>query len=384
MKYNFDEQPSRYNTDSLKWSVGDNELPMWVADMDFQTAPEIRQVLGERLMHGIYGYSVVPEAWYICYMNWWKNRHSFTLNKDWLMFVSGAIPAISSIVRKLTTPAENVVVLTPCYNIFFNCITNNGRNIVESPLLYSNGAYSIDWDDLEQKLALMQTTLMIVCNPHNPIGKIWDVDTLSKIGELCKRYGVTVIADEVHCDITDPGKEYVPFAAASDVCRDVSISIYSPSKAFNMAGLQSACISVPDQFLRHKVNRAINTDEVAEPNCFAVYGAMAAFEYGADWLEELKQYLYVNKQFAQIFIESEVDGVNVVASDATYLLWLDCTAITDDSEALAKQIREKTGLCLSPGAQFGGNGKHFLRLNLACTRAALEEGLARLKAGVAK
>ena len=222
MKYNFDKPTNRRGTGSLKWDVPENELPMWVADMDFETVPEVVEALKKRVEHGIFGYSIMPDTWSQSYVNWWDKRHHITLNPDKLIFTTGVVPAISSAVRKLTTPAENVLVQTPTYNIFFNSIRNNGRNIVENHLLYDGREYHIDWETLERQLADPQTSLMILCNPHNPIGKIWDKETLARIGALCAENDVTVFSDEIHCDITAPGKEYVPFASVNEQCRPVS------------------------------------------------------------------------------------------------------------------------------------------------------------------
>ena len=381
--YDFDTPVDRRGTASLKWDVAENELPMWVADMDFQTAPEIRQALMERMAHGVFGYSVVPERWYEAYIQWWKTRHGYTMERDWLIFCTGVVPAISSIVRKLTTPAEKVLIQTPVYNIFFNSILNNGRQVLESPLRYDGEAYGIDFADLEEKLSDPQTTLMILCNPHNPVGKIWDAETLRRIGALCKKYNVVVVSDEIHCDLTDPGTGYVPFASVSEECRENSITCIAPTKAFNMAGLQTAAVSVPNPVLRHKVWRGLNTDEVAEPNAFAVEAAVAAFTRGGGWLDALRSYLYGNKQRAAEFIHEELPSIHLVPSQATYLLWLDCGRLGMSGEEIAETIRRETGLYLSEGSQYGSTGENFLRLNIACPRTVLEDGLRRLKAGIA-
>ena len=383
MTYDFDTPTERRNTNSLKWDVAEGELPMWVADMDFQTAPEIREAIMKRAEHGIFGYSVIPDAWYEAYIQWWKMRHGYTMERDWLIFCTGVVPAISSIVRKMTTPAEKVLIQTPVYNIFFNSILNNGRQVLESPLRYDSKEYRIDFADLEEKLSDPQTALMILCNPHNPTGKIWDRQTLEKIGALCSRHHVTVVSDEIHCDLTDPGESYVPFASVSETCRQISITCMAPTKAFNLAGLQTAAVSVPDEVLRHKVWRALNTDEAAEPNAFAVEAAVAAFTRGADWLDALRDYLYENKKLAEAYIEKEIPDVRAVASQATYLLWLDCSGLIGCGREAAGFLRRETGLYLSEGSQYGGNGADFLRMNIACPRAVLKDGLERLKNGLA-
>lgn len=376
--------PNRRNTGSLKWDVAEHELPMWVADMDFTTAPCIRHALEARVAHGVFGYNILPAEWAQAYIGWWQHRHGFTMQPEWLVFCTGVVPALSSAVRKLTTPAENVLLQTPVYNIFFNSILNNGRRALEAPLHYENGTYSVDWADLEAKLADPQTTLMFLCNPHNPTGHIWSREELARIGELCARHAVTVIADEIHCDLTDPGFEYTPFASVNDACRDISVTCIAPTKAFNIAGLQTAAVCVPNPVLRHKMWRALNTDEVAEPNSFAVTAAVAAFNEGEPWLDELRAYLAANKQAVRDFAALSLPRVHVIDSHATYLLWLDVSSYGRPSEEVADSIRRSTGLYVSAGKEFGGPHDCFLRLNTACHRSMLEEGLRRLKEGLAK
>lgn len=384
MVYNFDAPVNRRHTNSLKWDVAENELPMWVADMDFETAPEIKAAIAARAAHGVFGYTVIPDAWAQAYIDWWADRHGYLMEKDWLVFCTGVIPAISSLVRKLTTPAEKVLIQTPVYNIFFNSILNNGRQVLQGPLQYDGSEYSIDFADLEQKLADPQTTLMLLCNPHNPTGKIWSKETLAQIGSLCYKHHVTVIADEIHCDITAPGRDYIPFASVSEECRENSVTCIAPTKTFNIAGLQTAAVSVPNAALRHKVWRALNTDEIAEPSAFAVDAAIAAYTKGAAWLNALREYVHDNKTLAAEYVRAEIPHAQAAPSEATYLLWLDCTRIRSFSAPEAAAfIRKETGLYVSEGAQFGGNGAQFLRINAACPRASLRQGLILLKKGLA-
>ena len=239
-----------------------------------------------------------------------------------------------------------------------------------------------DFDTIVDRRNTGSLNLIILCNPHNPVGKIWDRDTLARVGELCRKHHVTVLSDEIHCDLTDPGKEYVPFASVSEHCRENSVTCIAPTKCFNIAGLQTAAVSVPNPFLRHKVWRGLNTDEVAEGNVFAVDAAVAAFTGGGPWLDRLREYIYANKQAAKEFLDRELPQIRLVPSQATYLLWLDCGQLTDNAKPLAGFIREKTGLYLSEGGQYGKTGERFLRLNIACPRARLLDGLERLKAGV--
>ncbi|MDE6677546.1 MAG: pyridoxal phosphate-dependent aminotransferase [Ruminococcus sp.] len=381
MKYDFDTVVDRRNSASYKWDVAENELPMWVADMDFRTAPEIIKALKERTEHGIFGYTTISDEWYQAYIDWWKNRHGTEYKKEQFIFSTGVIPTISSCVRKLTTPAENVVILTPVYNIFYNCIQNNGRNVLECPLLYENGEYSIDWTSLKEKLANPQTTMMLLCNPHNPVGKIWNSETLARIGKIAYNNGVVVLSDEIHCDITDPDCSYVPFASVSEKCRQNSIICVAPTKAFNLAGLQTSAVIVINPQLRHKVWRGLNTDECGEPNAFAVQATVTAFNYGGEWLDEMRKYIYNNKQFVKNFLSENIPQIRLVPSEATYLLWLDCSALHMDSKKLSAHIRKSTGLYLSDGIQFG-NGEQFLRMNVACPKTVLIDGLNRLKRSV--
>ena len=378
----FDTPVERRGTGSIKWDVADGELPMWVADMDFPTAPPVRRAIERRAAHGVFGYTDVSGAWSDAYIGWWRDRHAFTMQREWLIFCTGVVPAISSIVRKLTTPAEKVLIQTPVYNIFFNSILNNGRVPIESPLVYEDGRYRIDFADLEQKLSDPQTTLMLLCDPHNPAGCLWTEEELAQIGALCARHHVTVVSDEIHCDLTDPGNEYVPFLSVSEECRRIGIACVAPTKAFGIPGIQTAAVVVPDPFLRHRVWRGLNTDEVAEPNAFAVDAAVAAFTEGGAWLDELRAYLAENKNEVRRYAAEHLPRLYVVPSVATYLLWLDCRAYTQDTDRLAADIRRRTGLYLSAGAQYGGNGRGFLRMNTACPRSVLRDGLARLSRGL--
>lgn len=382
MKYDFDKVTERRNTNSLKWDVKENELPMWVADMDFETAPEVKQAIISRAAQGIFGYGIIPDEWYGAYIGWWKKRHGFEMKKDGLIFCTGVIPAISSAVRKLTTPGEKVLIQTPVYNIFFNSILNNGCTVVENELIYKDGGYEMNFHDLETKLSDPQVSLMILCNPQNPVGRIWDAQTLERVGALAKKYGVTVISDEIHCDIASPGKKYIPFASVNDVNRDISITCIAPTKAFNIAGIQTAAVYAENSFLRHKIYRALNTDEVAEPNVFAVPAAIAAFNEGEEWLSELNVYIEKNKNTVYSFLSEKLPEIRAVKSDCTYLMWLDCSHVSASSKELCSYIRQSTGLYLSHGEQYGKSGRFFIRLNTACPNSVLTNGLERLRIGV--
>jgi cystathionine beta-lyase len=382
MKYNFDTPTDRRGTPSMKWSDKDGELPMWVADMDFETAPAVREAICKTAQHGIFGYSDLPNEYFESISGFWHRRFGYRFEPSEMIFATGVVAAISSIVRKLTTPGEKVLIQAPVYNIFYNSILNNGRFVVSSDLVYEGGEYSVDFSDLEEKLADKQTSLMILCNPHNPVGKVWNKQTLARIGELCHKHGVTVVSDEIHCPVTSPGVSYVPFASASDICKKISVTCISASKAFNIAGLAAAAVVVSDPVLRHKVWRGINTDEVGEPNIFAVTACIAAYRDSDEWLDELNAYIFENKRYAAEYIKKNISALVPVRSDATYLLWVDVSAYTDDSDEFTRDLREKTGLYLSDGAQYGGGGKRFVRINLGTQRAVVEDAMHRLKSYV--
>ncbi|MFY9901642.1 MAG: MalY/PatB family protein [Trichococcus sp.] len=382
MPFDFDQIIDRRNTNAYKWDVKADELPMWVADMDFGTAPAVVDAIEKRLKQGAFGYNIVPDSFRESIIRWWQRRHKFTMKKEWILYCTGVVPAISSIVRKMTEIGDDIVVLSPVYNIFYNSILNNGRKVLASELHYEDGSYAIDFADLEEKLARSTTSLFIFCNPHNPIGKVWDWQTLEWIAELCIKHDVLVVSDEIHCDLMHIDHAYIPFASVSEGISDRTITCVAPTKAFNIAGLQTAAIVIPNPEIRKLVDRGINTDEVAEPNTFAIQAAEAAFDEGEEWLEELRYYLEQNRIFLIGSLKQLVPEVHVVEAEATYLAWVDCAAITEDTKELCAFIREKTGLYLSEGDIFGGNGSRFVRWNYACPKALLEDGIQRFVEGV--
>ena len=377
----FDKITNRLNTNSIKWSGDENELPMWVADMDFEAPEEVSNALIERAAHKIYGYCDIPSDWNEAIVNWRLKRYNHKIDKDDLLYCTSVIASISSTVRKITSPGENIVIQTPVYNIFYNCILNNGRNVLESPLVYEDGVYSIDFKDLEEKLSNKQTSMMILCNPHNPIGRAWSKEELAKIGELCHKYNVVLLADEIHCDLVDPSLVYTPFSSVNEVCKNISITCSSPTKTFNLAGLHTSYIYISNPYLKHKVWRAINTDEVAEANIFAVTGATAAFTYGGAWLDELREYIYQNKLDFINMVEKELP-VHIIRSNATYLLWVDCSKICSDTVELVDFIKAETGLRVTAGKVYGECGKTFIRVNIATQNVRVKEGAKRFIEGI--
>lgn len=381
MKYRFDKAPDRRGTYSLKWDVKDGELPMWVADMDFETAPAVVCAIEERARHHVYGYNVVPDEWYDAYVSWWRDRHGMDMKREELCFCTGVVPAISCLVKRFTNIGDKVVVMTPAYDIFFHSVENAGRYVSENRLAYSDGKYTIDFSDLEKRLSDPLATLLILCDPHNPTGNIWTKEELARIGELCAANGVIVLSDEIHCDLTDPGFSYVPFASASETCARICVTCLSASKAFNIAGLQSAAVFSRNRHLMDVAVRGLNSDELAEPNTFAAVAAAAALTGGGEWLDELRAYLAENKSRIYAYTDEHIPGVRAVRSHATYLVWLDVSGITDDPDGLASFIRRETGLYLSSGTQYRGGGS-FLRMNAACPAKTVDDGLSRLERGI--
>ena len=373
----FDRLTDRRGTGSYKWDVAEGELPMWVADMDFEAPPAVKAAICRTAEHGIYGYSTLPDEYFSAVKEYFDRRHNAGFDTSHMVWSNGVVAAISSMVRRLTHPNECVLIMAPVYNIFYNSILNNGRRVLSSDLVLSGGSYSIDFSDLEEKLSRDETTLMILCNPHNPTGNIWSREELARIGSLAGKYAVTVISDEIHCDITRHGCDYTPFYSVNEECREISVTAVAPSKTFNIAGLQSATLVIADPHLRYRVFRGINNDEVGEPNIFAVSAGIAAYTECDEWVDELREYLFENRDLA----ESEIlrMGLSPIHADATYLLWVDISEVSSDSVEFAEELRRATGLYVSEGREYGECARAFIRINLATQRERLLDGLSRLE-----
>ncbi len=377
-KYDFECIIERKNTNSVKWDLFDDDYPMWVADMDFQVAPPISEAILKRASHPVFGYSIVPDSLFEAYISWWDRRYGLKMTRDEMTYAIGVVPSISSMIRCLTDVGDNILIQSPVYHVFFYVIEENERNVVENELIYENGEYRIDFDDLDEKLA--DCRLMLLCNPQNPVGKIWSKEDLKQIGELCKKHDVILISDEIHCDLVDPGVKYNPFMTSSDY--ENTILAISPSKSFNIAGFQSSVVYSKNKELLEKVEAQLHIDNSGACNVFAVSAVEAAYNESEDWLEELKEILYENKQIVKDYLENELPVVKLVDCDATYLLWLDCSDLNVSSKVLCEFLRENQGVFLSAGSDFGQCGDKFLRLNIACPPKLLKEGLDRFKAGV--
>ena len=381
-KYDFVNAPDRRDTDSVKWHVKKGDLPMSIADMDFKTAPEIIAAMKRKVDLGVFGYEWPEDDYFKAVADWYEKEHGHRPQQEWLIFTTGVVPAISAIVRRVSHIGDNVLVQAPVYNVFYNSIENNGRHVLSNDLQFDGENYAINWDDLEQKLALPLTTLMIFCNPHNPIGKVWTQEEVQKVAELCYQHHVILLSDEIHGDLVRKGPDYTPTFSVNGPARENVISLVSPSKTFNVAALHAATAIVPNSNLRAMVNRGLNSDEVAEPNLLAIPGTIAAYEHGHNWLKALIKQLNVNFTYAEEFINKNLPQVKVVTGAATYLIWLDVSQISSDSQKLAEYLEKTTGLVLSPGSIYRGNGHDFLRMNLACPLTMVKDGLERLKAGL--
>ena len=386
-QYNFDKLTQRRGTNSYKWDETEdpNVIPVWEADMDFETAPCIVKALQERVAHGIFGYTFVPESYYEAVINWFSRRHGWRIDRSWIEYTSGVVPALSATIKALTQPGDKVLVQTPVYNCFFSSIRNNGCEIVESPLLHSANTYVINFVDLEQKLSDPAVKLFILCNPHNPAGRVWTPDELRHINDLCLRHNVRVVSDEIHCELTMPGYTYTPFASLSEACLNNSVTLNSPSKSFNTAGLQIANIISNDAAIRRRINRAININEVCDVNPFGVIALQAAYNEGEAWLEALKTYLYANYVALQSFFAEQLPQLPVTKLEGTYLVWVDISATGLDADTLTDRLLHEAKVMVNSGTMYGREaGKHFIRINIACPKARLMEVLTRMQQEINK
>lgn len=382
--YNFDEIVNRNNTQSVKWDLYPGSLPMWVADMDFRTAPAIIEALQKRLDHGVFGYELVPDEYYEAIANWFSHRHNWDdISKKNIVPTTGVIAAYSAAIKAMTRPGDRVLVQTPCYNAFFPAITNNKCKLLENPLHYENGQYTIDWEDFERKVR--KARVFLLCNPHNPAGRVWTRKELAKMGEICLRNNVFVVADEIHCEITFPGHDYTPWATLPEEIVRNSVSCISPTKAFNIAGIQIANLYARDENTLKLMDRAINENECCDVNVFGVTALIAAYNHGGPWLGDLKEYLLHNARAAFGYLEDLNLPVVAVPLEGTYLMWLDCRGAMHPGESLdgfserfAEHLR-KNKLVLSPGTIYGAAGEGFMRMNIACPRTTLLEGITRFK-----
>lgn len=378
MKYDFDKTIDRRATNSYKWdSAPGGVLPMWVADMDFRTASAIIDALQKRVAHGIFGYTRVPDAYYDAVTSWFSRRHGWDIDREWIIYTSGVVPAVSAVIKAMTVPGDKVIVQTPVYNCFFSSIRNNGCEIVSNPLRRTADTYEMDFDALERCAADPRAKVMLLCNPHNPAGRVWTPDELTRLGNICLRNGVTVVADEIHCELVYQGFKYTPFASLSDAFLHRSVTCLSPSKAFNIAGLQIANIVAFDNDLRSRIDKAININEVCDVNPFGVAATIAAYNEGEEWLNQLVDYLHGNYEAMAEFCRRELPEFPITRLEGTYLVWMDCSSLGMPSDALEHALLDDARLWLNAGTMYGAEGEGYMRWNIACPRSVMLDGLNR-------
>lgn len=381
LKYNFDEIINRKNTNSVKWdSQKENDvLPMWIADMDFKVADPIIKALEKRVLHGVFGYAHIPDAYYEAEVKWWEKRHDFKIKKEWIEVTTGVIPSLSAVVQAFTEAGDKVLIQSPVYNYFNTSIANNKCDIVINELKYNNGHYEIDFDDFEKKASDTKVKIFILCNPHNPIGIAWSKQELEQLGQICLKHNVLVLVDEIHRDLVYKGNKHTPFASINEKFLMNSITCTAPSKTFNLAGLKASNIIVANDEYRKKVDRSLNINETIEPNIFGIEGLIAAYNKGEEWLNQLLEYLEGNLEFLISFINKKIPKLKVVKPEATYLVWIDCKSLGISSKEFSEKLLLEGKLRISDGSVYGKNGEGFIRINIACSRALLEQGLEKLK-----
>ena len=387
-RYDFDELIDRRGTDCVKWDerprVGepcsgiipsDDIIPLWVADMDFKVAPAILEAVKRRAEHGVFGYNIVPESYYEAVISWFRRRHQWEIQREWILYTTAVVPAMSCVIKAFTMPGEKVLILSPAYNCFFSSIKNNGCEVLESPLKRVDDSFELDFDDFERKCADEKTTVFLLCNPHNPTGRVWTCEELLRMYDICKKYGVKVVSDEIHCELIMPGYEFVPLGTITDDC----VVMNSPSKNFNTAGLQIANIICPNPLWRRRIDRAININEVCEVNPFGIVALQAAYNESEDWIDELNQYLWGNCQALCAFVAEHIPQWKVCRLEGTYLPWVDVSAMGLTSQELCDRLLTEAKVWVNPGTMYGPQtGEGYVRFNIATQRSRLVEVLNRM------
>lgn len=383
-KYNFDQYIDRKHTASMKWGLtkslfgSDDVLPMWVADMDFEAPPEVIEAIRQRADHGIFGYSYVPSSAEEAFKEWLEKRHGWVIEPEWILYTPGVVPAIGMAIQALTEPGDKVLVQPPVYTPFFNMIRNNNRVIVHSPLEIKDNRFHINMDDFEAKLK-EGVKLFLLCNPHNPGGRVWTEEELRQMAELCLKYDVIIVSDEIHSDLVFKPHKHVPVASLSGDIAEKTVTFMAPSKTFNLAGLQASTVIIKNERMRRAFRTVQTRLGITSLNPFAAIGLETAYRHGKEWLEELLDYLYENIMTAKDFIDREIPGISVMIPDATYLIWLDCRKLGLSDREIWDALTKKGKLGLEPGPKYGPGGEGFLRMNVGCSRKILMEGLNRLK-----
>ena len=386
--FDFDKQIDRYNTNSAKFDTAVAQgypadvLPLWVADMDFQAPECVQEALHKAADYGIFGYSFLGDGYVKAVQNWFAKRFDWQVERDWLITTPGVVFALSTVVRAVTNPGDAVLVQPPVYYPFYRVINNNGRKLVESPMLYENGKYTIDYADFEEKIVANDVKMFILCSPHNPVCRVWTVEELAKIGAICKKHNVIVVSDEIHCDFAFPEHPHTPFVKACPEMQDRTIICTAPSKSFNLAGLQVSNIFIPGRELYEKVKTEMGIISYDSPNNLGCIACQAAYESGEAWLDACKAYMRENLEFVRTFLAEHLPAIKLVEPEGTYFAWLDCTGLGMTKEELDDVIIHKAKLWLDSGAIFGEVAALFQRVVLACPRATLEEAMRRLEKAI--
>lgn len=385
MHYDFDKITDRKNTNSLKYDFAAefhrpaDVLPMWVADMDFPAPPEVIEALKERAVHGIFGYTETKTDYFESVSRWFRESFSWRPKEEWMIKTPGVVFAIAAAVRGFTRPGDSVLIQTPVYYPFAQVIAKNGRQTVRNSLHYEEGKYTIDFNDFEQKIRKHQVKLFVLCSPHNPVGRVWSREELSKMGEICQRWGVIVVSDEIHCDFTYHGHTHHVYASLGEAFQEQSVICTAPSKTFNLAGLQASHIFIANPELRAKFKDALSATGYGEMNTMAVWAAKAAYDFGRPWLKALKVYLVDNQNYMRDFLRTEMPQLHMVEPEGTYLVWLDCHGLGLSDKELNERVLHQAKLWLDKGTMFGEEGENFQRFNIACPRKTLAEAMERFK-----
>ena len=379
MKYDFDQVITRRGTGCVKWDESGQEdvIPLWVADMDFAVAPAIQEAIRQRAQHPVFGYTHVQDDYYEAVASWFQRRHGWTIQREWILYTTGVVPAMSVAVKAFTMPGERVLILSPDYNCFFSSIRNNGCEVAESVLVWSEEEkrFLVDWDSFETICADEKTTMFLLCNPHNPTGRIWTREELQRMSAICRQHKVTLVSDEIHCELTMPGHVFTPMGTVDDD----AVVLNSPSKSFNIAGLMMANIICKDPAKRRRLDRAININEVCDVNVFGPVAVKAAYNDSEQWLDELNAYLYDNYRVLCDFVAQELPALRVMPLEGTYLVWVDCRQLGVPVDELCERLLREGRVWVNPGTMYGPtSGQGYIRINIACPRAQLMEGLRRM------
>lgn len=382
-KYNFDRIIARTGTNSVKYDSllrifgAQDVIPLWVADMDFRCPEPVIKALRKRVDHGIYGYTFTPDSYYEALCGWLEKRHQWSVTREYVLFAPGVVAALHLAVNAFTKPGDGVIVQPPVYFPFFSAVKENDRRLVYNELKLENLRYTINWDDLRKK-ASQGARMLLFCHPHNPVGRCWTTEELNKLAEICCKYDLILLSDEIHADLTLPGYRHRPVATLNEEIAERTITCVSASKTFNLAGLATSAVIISNSALREKFESYCNKVHTGSGNLFGYIAAEAAYRYGEEWLNQLLEYLSENIQFAQNFFREHLPIIEPLPTEATYLMWLDCRKLGLSSEQLGDFMIKQAGIGLNNGAMFGPGGDGFMRLNVACPRALLKKALVGL------